>query len=364
MIDGQLVIDNRKGNGTPHAGQGQIMLAPGPHSYSVRYVWAGGTGYLEAYWQPPGQPKTILGPANLHAEGGIWEPGTITEPGNAQIEVEAAPPVIPPERVVDVRTEVKAPRGLAVDKDGNIYVADTEHQRVVVFDKDGKLIHAWGKQGKDPGDFVAPEDIEVGPDGHIYVLDSSLARIQVFTPDGQLLGTVGKGGWCSPAGFTIGPDGMVYVADTCTSRIVKYTPTGEQKAEFTGGTDANARFDQPVDVAVGPDGTIYVADLHQRVVKVDPASGVITRIWPVQIGGGRGAANLVFSGGLLYLTDPDHNTVDVLDPATGHVTKSGTAGRDPGQFSTPVGTAAGPDGRIYVMDSENGRVQIFNKLQP
>jgi DNA-binding beta-propeller fold protein YncE len=117
-------------------------------------------------------------------------------------------------------------------------------------------------------------------------------------------------------------------------------------------------------VAVGPDGTIYVADLGQRVVKVDPTSGAITRIWPVQIGGGRGAANLAFSGGLLYLTDPDRNTVDVLDPATGRVTKSGTAGPDPGQFSVPVGIAAGPDGRIYVMDSENGRVQVFNKLHP
>jgi sugar lactone lactonase YvrE len=364
MIDGQLVVDNRKGNGTAHAGQGQIMLTPGPHSYEVRYVWAGGTGYLEAYWQPPGQPKTILGPDNLHADGGIWEPGTITEPGNAQIEVAEAPPVVAPERVVEVRSEVKAPRGLAVDKDGNIYVADTEHQRVAVFDKDGKLIHAWGKQGKDPGDFVAPEDIEVGPDGRVYVLDSTLSRIQVFTPDGQLLGTVGKGGWCSPAGFTVAPDGMVYVADTCTNRILKYTPAGESKAEYTGGSDANARFNQPVDVAVGPDGTIYVADLGQRVVKVDPTSGVITRIWPVQIGGGRGAANLAFSGGLLYLTDPDRNTVDVLDPATGHVTKSGTAGPDPGQFSVPVGIAAGPDGRIYVMDSENGRVQVFNKLHP
>ena len=126
---------------------------------------------------------------------------------------------------------------------------------------------------------MAPEDIEVGPDGRVYVLDSNLSRIQVFTPDGQLLGTVGKGGWCSPAGFTVAPDGMVYVADTCTNRILKYTPAGESKAEYTGGSDANARFNQPVDVAVGPDGTIYVADLGQRVVKVDPTSGAITRIW-------------------------------------------------------------------------------------
>jgi DNA-binding beta-propeller fold protein YncE len=148
------------------------------------------------------------------------------------------------------------------------------------------------------------------------------------------------------------------VADTCSGRITKYTAGGELKAQFNGGDDAGTRFEQPVDVAVDKAGKIYVADLRHRIVMLD-AAGTIQKSWPVQVGGNLGAANLNLLQDMLYLTNPDRNTVAVIDPATGRSDVRGQGGQDPGQFSEPTGVAAGPDNRLYVMDSDNGRIEVF-----
>jgi hypothetical protein len=54
----------------------------------------------------------------------------------------------------------------------------------------------------------------------------------------------------------------------------------------------------------------------------------------------------------------------VLDPASGVTTFVGGEGTAPGQFRMPTGIAAGPDGKLYVLDSDNRRVQVFSSLEP
>jgi DNA-binding beta-propeller fold protein YncE len=49
----------------------------------------------------------------------------------------------------------------------------------------------------------------------------------------------------------------------------------------------------------------------------------------------------------------------ILDPSTGEERLAGGPGSDAGQFALPLGVAAGPDGRLYVLDSDNSRVQVF-----
>jgi sugar lactone lactonase YvrE len=78
------------------------------------------------------------------------------------------------------------PTGLAVDKDGNLYVCDTLNDRIEVFDADGNFIQAYGKNGDGPGYFARPKGITVDSDGHIWVADGMQDRVQVFTKDWQL----------------------------------------------------------------------------------------------------------------------------------------------------------------------------------
>ncbi|HUS15736.1 MAG TPA: PA14 domain-containing protein [Chloroflexia bacterium] len=363
-IDDNLVVDNRAGGFEARNAGGQATLTAGPHKIDVRYTWGGGTGYLEAYWTPPGGQKVLIGPANVHADGGIWQPGTITEPGNVQAQLGEVPPATKPDAVVDTHGELKAPRSLALDAAGNLIIADSENHRIAVLDKGGALVRTWGKEGKTDADFTTPEDVALGPDGKIYVLDSGLARISVFTPDGKLDHLINPGGWCSPAGFTIGADGFLYVADTCASRIRKFTLAGEPQREFSAGTAEGTRIDQPVDVAVDKDGTLYVADLRNRVIKLDPATDTISKTWPLQIGTAQGAANMTLAGVVLYLTDPDRGMVISIDTQSGRIDRIGHPGPNPGEFNIPLGIAAGPDGRIYVLESDKGRVQVFKDLVP
>jgi DNA-binding beta-propeller fold protein YncE len=128
-----------------------------------------------------------------------------------------------------------------------------------------------------------------------------------------------------------------------------------------GAEGTRNRFDQPVDVAVAPDGTVYVVDLRGRIARLDAAGNVATE-WPVEIGTARGGSHLAVWQDHVVMTDPDRNRLVVLTPASGEVRYVGGAGTEPGQFRLPIGVAAGPDGKLYVVDSDNARVQVFNTL--
>lgn len=83
--------------------------------------------------------------------------------------------------------EFAKPTNVAVDKDGNVYVADTWNNRIQIFDADGEFIRAWGKNGDGPGYFARPKGIAIDGDGHVWVADAVQDRVQVFTPEGRLL---------------------------------------------------------------------------------------------------------------------------------------------------------------------------------
>ena len=76
--------------------------------------------------------------------------------------------------------QVVGPLGLAVDKDGFIYVDDVLGCRVQKFSPDGKQIGQFGSLGDIPGDFVRPKHIAVDSDGKIYVVDAAFANVQIF----------------------------------------------------------------------------------------------------------------------------------------------------------------------------------------
>jgi sugar lactone lactonase YvrE len=86
-----------------------------------------------------------------------------------------------------------APQGVALDKDGNVYVTDTLNNRVEIFDADGNYISLFGKHGDGPGYLARPKGIAVDSDGHIWVADEMQDRLQVFNREGQLLTYIGTG---------------------------------------------------------------------------------------------------------------------------------------------------------------------------
>ena len=86
------------------------------------------------------------------------------------------------------------PQGIALDKDGNVYVTDTMNNRVEIFDAEGKFISLFGRHCDGPGCFARPKGIAVDADGHIWVADEMNDTLQAFNTEGQLLTYLGGHG--------------------------------------------------------------------------------------------------------------------------------------------------------------------------
>jgi predicted membrane-bound mannosyltransferase/DNA-binding beta-propeller fold protein YncE len=180
----------------------------------------------------------------------------------------------------------------------------------------------------------------------------------------------------APRAIAAGLNDDLYVADSRNHRILHIATDGSLLHEW--GTFADqatgeapiGTFNEPWGVAVGPDGSVYVSDTWNHRVQKFTEDGKPIKTWG-QYGqplpevpeskssfwGPRGIA--VDSGGRVFLADTGNKRIVVFDEDGNYITEFGTAGLDPGQFDEPVGVATANDGTVYVTDTWNQRVQAF-----
>jgi len=81
--------------------------------------------------------------------------------------------------------QLRRPEGIVVDRDGDLWVADYGHDRVVKLSADGRLLLSGGSRGSAPGEFLGPKGVAIDPStGRVYVADTGNARVQRLAPDG------------------------------------------------------------------------------------------------------------------------------------------------------------------------------------
>jgi len=250
------------------------------------------------------------------------------------------------------------PGGIAVDQAGNLFVAHAgippsrydkprERDKIAVYWSDGKLLREWGKFGVGDGEFDTPGGIAMSRDGRVYVADQCNRRIQVFATDGTFLTKWGQkgfqpgefGGAPHPKAFFAGPtfvacdgNGDVYTTEAILCRVQKFSSAGKPLAAW-GSSEAK------------PGGFGHYFTAFEKLNMRGPTGLCFDtegRLWVNGIGG----------------------RIQQFSAAGEYLKGFGQEGTKPGEFYAPHGLAIDSQGFLYVVDSFNHRVQKFAVGRP
>jgi DNA-binding beta-propeller fold protein YncE len=180
------------------------------------------------------------------------------------------------------------PTDIECDRDGNVIVADTHYQTIRIYSPEGKELRSWGSEGKGPGQFIYPCGVAVDREGFIYVAEfGGNDRIHKFTPEGAAVAVWGSygdgpGQFNRPQDLAVADDGTLVVADSCNHRIVTLGPDGAFRSAWSGEGDAALRY--PYDVLIDRDGNLLVCEYGNNRVQRFSRGGKPLGTW-----GGPGA---------------------------------------------------------------------------
>jgi PKD repeat protein len=183
-------------------------------------------------------------------------------------------------KIVSNKLALLGARGLAVDADGNVYVAEWSTNQIQVYTKDGVFLRKWGSRGSKDGYFNGPEGVAVDSQNRwVYVTDHENNRVQKFTTEGKFLlkwGTKGSnrdGAFSGPEGIAVDSYGNVYVADASNFQVQKFTSSGV----FITRWGTSTEFQSPSGIAVVLAGNnVYVGDFSKNLIEVFAPTGVVT----------------------------------------------------------------------------------------
>jgi sugar lactone lactonase YvrE len=196
------------------------------------------------------------------------------------------------------------PAGIAIDKKGNLYTAEFNGHRIRKITPEGVVttLAGSGKPGFAEGrgeeaSFDNPEGIAVDRDGNVFVADSKNHRVRKITPDGMVSTLAGSGiagyadgtgaeaSFNKPIGVAVDKDGNVYIADVNNHRVRKITASGvvttlagSGKSGSKDGHGTGASFNSPWGVTIDQFGDIYVAESKGQKIRRIGADGRVSTL--------------------------------------------------------------------------------------
>ncbi len=337
-------------------------LGPGTYNGTIRITAAGASN------SPLAIPVTLtVLPAG--AGGGSYTISTYAGNGSGTSSGDGGPAT---------SASLYYPYGVAVDAAGNVYIAELNGNRVRKVTRDG-VISTYAGNGRvgnsgDSGQATAaqlfqPAGLAVDRGGNLYIAEVG-HRVRKVTPDGIIStfvggangGNTGDGGPAgeallnSPQGLAFDAAGNLYIAELGGGRVRKVDAGGTVSTVISG-------LDRPDNVAVDPAGNLYIAEFTQ-IRKLSPAGESTinyTKLKPFVAADGRGN---------VYLSDNNTGTVIQVSPSGAQTTIAGTGA---GGFSGDGGLATraqllgvrsmafDASGAIYIAEWANNRVR---KLTP
>lgn len=222
------------------------------------------------------------------------------------------------------------PIGLALDRDKNLFVLEPNHRKILVFNHLEKYVRTidLAEICKRPVALAIDKKQQ-----RVYVSDAELSVILALDFNGALLHTIGGPGDSAgrlnrPVGMVVNSAGELLVADAFNARIQKFDNQGRYIKSFGNRGTGIGDFQLIKSVAVDPDNNVYVADGRSNSIKIFNKNGELL---------------LVFGG---YYA----------------VSSSGKLA--PGGFALPMSIDIDDNGRMYIVDQLNARIQVFQYIAP
>jgi sugar lactone lactonase YvrE len=184
--------------------------------------------------------------------------------------------------------------GVAVDSRERVFVFCRGPHPLIVFDKEGRFVDAWGA-----GRFVRPHGIFISPDDRVFLVDDEGHSVYEYSTQGELRRRLGDG-QPSDTGYVPGrspvargagpfntvtnvalaPDGELYVADGYgNARVHRFAADGRLLGSWGEPGSGPGQFNLPHGIAVDRRGRVYVADRENSRVQIFSRDGVLLDIW-------------------------------------------------------------------------------------
>lgn len=272
--------------------------------------------------------------------------------------------------------KMQEPANLAFAPDGGRWVIDHKANRLFQLDANGQVLQAFGGAGAAPGKFNDAWGVAVDANGDVFVADTFNHRIQKFGADGMMQFTWGSPGastapgagretqFFGPRDIVIDGEGRLLVTDTGNKRIQVFDREGNFLAQFGAAGSGDGQFDEPVGLAIDATGNIYVADTWNKRIQVWSKDFVWQRSFPVPTWATMLPEDLQAVDHKPYLA-VGGETLYVSSPRSGEVlgfTLSGQPKELPAialeRSDVPIGVEV-RDGRLYITNARNGSIVDF-----
>jgi DNA-binding beta-propeller fold protein YncE len=250
------------------------------------------------------------------------------------------------------------PHSLAIDNDGNIYVGDTGNKRIQKFSSNGTFLKSWGSEGSDDGQFLGLHDVAVDP-------TNKFSSNGTFIEKWGFNGTGGRDSQRTPHQLAINTLGNIYLTDPRGNQILKFSNNDSFLGTMGSKGVEPGKFNSPHGIAFDSNNNLYLTDMKNFRIQIFDNGGKFIRQWG-SFGNGTGQFSLTAPGiavdsdsSRVFVLDKLRALVQVFDNHGKYLGEVGTPGTGPGQFKRPEDIAIDNKGTIYVTDTRNSRIQVF-----